>query len=289
MIALPRRRFCLIAGTGLLAPALLPRPGLAQAPLAALVGELERSLPARIGVAIRGPGLHFAHRAAERFPMCSTFKALLAGAILARVDAGQERLARTLIVQPADIVAHAPVTEQRLGAPGMSLAELCHAAVTRSDNTAANLLLDSIDGPAGFTAWLRSLGDATTRLDRRETALNEATPGDPRDTTTPAAMVALLDTLLLGTALSAPSRQQLMDWMLANTTSDDKLRAGVPAGWRVADRTGGGGHGTMNDVGLLLPPDAPPMLIAIFITETTAETAARAAAIAAIAKAATQP
>src|SRR5829696_2557262 len=135
------------------------------------------------------------------------------------------------------------------GEGGMTVAELSDAAVTLSDNTAGNLLLASFGGSAGLTAYVRSLGDDTTRLDRIETALNEAAPGDPRDTTTPAAMLGTMQKLLVGEALSRASREQLTAWLVANKTGDQRLRAGVPQGWRVGDKTGTGGHGATNDIG----------------------------------------
>jgi beta-lactamase class A len=167
----------------------------------------------------------------------------------------------------------------------MMLAEICTAAMTRSDNTAGNLILASLGGPGGVTAFARSLDDRVTRLDRWETELNEATPGDPRDTTTPAAMVANLHALLLGDRLSPAGRAQLTAWLADNRTGDAKLRAGVPAEWRVGDKTGGGDHGTMNEVAVVWPPDRAPLLVSIYMTGTEASFDDRNAAIAAIGRA----
>ena len=136
----------------------------------------------------------------------------------------------------------------------MTLAEICEAAMIVSDNTAGNLILAALGGPAGFTAYVRSLGDSITRLDRIEPDLNEAAPGDPRDTTTPLAMLGNVQKLVLGDALSAASREQLTKWMLGNKTGDTRLRAQLPAGWRTGDKTGAGERGTNNDVGVLWPP-----------------------------------
>ena len=199
---------------------------------------LERRHGGRLGVSVLDmeTGQRIGHRDGERFPMCSTFKFLAAAQVLARVDRGQERLDRRVVYDKDDLVAYSPVTELHAGEHGMTLAELCHAAVTVSDNTAGNLLLASLDGPAGLTAFTRSLGDEVTRLDRIETDLNEAIPGDPRDTTTPAAMLDDMRALLLGDALSPSSRKQLADWLIATTTGDQRIRAGLPAGWRVGDR-----------------------------------------------------
>jgi beta-lactamase class A len=162
----------------------------------------------------------------------------------------------------------------------MTVGELCDAAVTLSDNTAANLLLDSFGGPAGLTAHMRSLGDGVSRLDRRETALNEAAPGDPRDTTTPAAMLGLLRDTVLGTALSPSSRAQMAAWLVANKTGDKRLRAGVPAGWRVGDRTGTGGNNATNDVAVLWPPGRVPIVVAAYYAEARASEDERNAVLA---------
>ena len=136
--------------------------------------------------------------------------------MLARVDRGEETLARRIAYSKADLVPYSPVTEKHTGS-GMTIAELCDAAVTISDNAAANLLLESFGGPQGLTTWLAAIGDKTTRLDRTEPALNEAKPGDPRDTTTPAAMMRTLGKLLLEDTLSSSSREQFATWLIANT------------------------------------------------------------------------
>lgn len=234
--------------------------------------EIEARLGARIGAVIRTPqrDLHWAHRADERFPMCSTFKLLATGALLAKVDTGQERLDQIVRFEIADVVDYSPITESQADGDGMTLAQLCEAALTHSDNTAGNLILKHIDGPAGVTEFARTLGDTVTRLDRWETELNEATPDDPRDTTTPAAMAHCIDALLFGDALSASSQQQLSNWLIANKTGDAKLRAGLPASWRIGDKTGGGNYGTMNDVAVIWPPQRKPLIASIYMTETAA-------------------
>jgi beta-lactamase class A len=214
--------------------------------------------------------------------MCSTFKLLAAAAILARVDAKQERLDRLIEFAGADVVVNSPVTKDHVGSPGMSLEELCEAAMTMSDNTAGNLLLGSLDGPQALTAYARSLGDTVTRLDRIEPELNEATPGDIRDTTTPAAMAANLRALALDKALSATSREQLVRWLIGNKTGDTRLRAGLPAGWRVGDKTGSGERGTTNDVGVFWPPDRAPVIVSIYLTQTSGSPAQRNATLAAV-------
>ena len=182
------------------------------------------------------------HRLDERFPMCSTFKWLAAAHVLQRVDRGIERLDRRIRFGREVLLPHSPVTEKRVG-DGMTLGELCQATITTSDNAAANLILASYGGPQGLTGYARSLGDEVTRLDRWETELNEATPGDPRDTTTPRAMVHLLRKTLLGEALSPRSRELLARWLEACETNGWRLRAGPPAGWRMRGQTGRGGRG----------------------------------------------
>ena len=243
------------------------------------LAALEARHGGRLGVAVldTGSGRRLALRGDERFPLTSTFKFLAAGCVLARVDRGEERLDRLVTYAREDLVTYSPVTGQHAS---LSVGGLCDAAVTLSDNSAGNLLLDSFGGPAGLTAWLRTLGDGVTRLDRRETALNEARPGDPRDTTTPEAMLGLMQALLLGPALSAASRAQLAAWLVGCRTGDRRLRAGVPSGWRIGDKTGSGENGTTNDIAILWPPARAPILVATYYTGATATEAARSAVLA---------
>jgi beta-lactamase class A len=240
----------------------------------------------RLGVAVLDVAgdRRFAHRGDERFPMCSTFKFLLAAAVLAEVDAGREELARSVPVGAGDIITYSPVAERYVGRAA-SVAILCEAAVTLSDNAAANLLLPRIGGPAGLTRFARSLGDAVTRLDRDEPTLNEAAPGDPRDTTSPNAMAADLQRLVLGQALSAASRAQLTAWLVGCKTGDRRLRAGLPAGWRAGDKTGTGAHGSAHDVGVLWSPAGAPIVVASYLTQTALKGAAADAVHAAVARA----
>jgi beta-lactamase class A len=216
--------------------------------------------------------------------MCSTFKFLAAALVLARVDAGQERLDRRVVVTREALLKWAPVTSKHVGGAGMTVAELCEAAITVSDNTAANLLLASAGGPAGVTAFARRIGDAETRLDRIEPALNEAIPGDPRDTSTPRAMAQTLRTVLLGNALSDAGRAQIVRWMSANKTGAHRLRAGVPRDWRVADKTGTGDLGSTNDIGVLWPPGRAPLAVVAYLTGCKASEDAREAALADVAR-----
>ena len=233
----------------------------------------EKASGGRVGLAVHdtATGRRYSHRGDERFPMASTFKALLAAAVLERIDAGQERLERALPVGKADIVGHSPFAEPRVGASA-TVAELSEATITLSDNAAANLLLPLVGGPAGFTAFLRRIGDPVTRLDRYETMMSEGTPGDPRDTTTPDAAAAAWERVLLGDVLAPASRALLTRWLIANTTGDTRLRAGLPKGWVVGDKTGTGGHGSVNDIAIVWPTRAAkgPVFIASFVRGGTA-------------------
>lgn len=271
-----RREFSLdlLAGLGALAlaPQAMAAPaagGMAESAWSEALQAIESTLQgARLGVAMldTGSGRALGWRQDERFPMASTFKLVLAGWMLERVDKGQESLANRVHYESSALVPYSPVTEKHTGAGGITVGELCDATVTLSDNTAANLLLARHGGPAGFTAFARSLGDTQTRLDRTEPTLNEALPGDPRDTTTPVAMLHTLRKLVLGDALSAASRAQLTDWIVANKTGDKRLRAGVP-GWRVGDKTGTGNRGSSNDIGVLWPPGGgAPVLVTCYMT-----------------------
>lgn len=258
----------------------------AQGHFAAELDRIERSVNGRLGVSVidTASGVKFSHRGGERFPLCSTFKLLAAAAVLRHVDNGTQRLDRRVVFSSKDLVPYSPVTEKHAGEWGMTVAELCEAAITRSDNTAGNLLLASIGGPGAITNFARSLGDTVTRLDRIEPALNEATPGDPRDTTSPDNMGANIEKLVLGNALKPESRKQLTEWLLANQTGGKRLRAKLPAGWRVGDKTGSGEHGSTNDVGLLWPPRRTPIVAAVYLTETSATAEARDTAIADVGK-----
>lgn len=248
--------------------------------------DLEAESGGRLGVAVigTGSGLAATRRRDERFPLCSTFKWLAAAAVLARADRGELTLDDRVPVRAEDIVTYSPATEAHAG-ESMSLGSLCEAAITLSDNTAGNLILRAIGGPEGFNAFVRSLGDRVTRLDRIEPDLNEAAPGDPRDTTTPSAMAGDLKALLLGDALSQGSRGRLTAWLAANKTGDARLRAGLPDNWRCGDKTGTCNRHTANDVGILWPPDGAPVLVAVYLAEAKASGDAQNAAIAGVARA----
>jgi len=263
--------------TSFLAGASRAAPAAAPALTVEALAGLERQSGGRLGVAIidaagseRGQ-----HRADERFPMCSTFKLLAVAAVLARVDRGQERLDRSLAFGESDLLEYAPVARARAADGKLSVSEACEAAITLSDNTAANLLLTLLGGPARLTAFARSLGDASTRLDRDEPSLNECLPGDERDTTTPRAMARTLRALLLGATLSKASRDRLASWLAASTTGLQRLRAGLPSTWRAGDKTGSGHGGTTNDIAILWPPDGKPIIIAAYLTQTSASAEVR--------------
>lgn len=250
------------------------------------VAVWEGKLDARIGVLLRhvSSDWEIAVRADERFAMSSTFKTLLCGAVLARVDRGQDSLARMVTFQPGDLVSYSPVTERHVET-GMSVGSLCEATITISDNTAANLLLQSVGGPGGLTDFLREIGDDTTRLDRWETELNEATPGDERDTTTPRAILTSLEKLLLGDVLDGPSAAQLGQWMIDDKVADALIRAHVPSGWDIGDKTGAGGYGTRGITAFLRTPDGETYLAAIYLTENDADMTLRNEAVSDIGRA----
>ncbi len=233
---------------------------------------LERRHGARLGVYAANvrTGATVSHRAGERFALCSTFKPLAAAAILRDRDHHGEFLARTIHYTEHDLVEYSPVTEEHVGT-GMRVDALCAAAIRYSDNTAGNLLLRQIGGPAGLTAFCRSLGDPVTRLDRWETDLNSALPGDPRDTTTPAAIGRDYARLVLGDALGREDNALLTEWLLGNTTSGDRFRAGLPDGWRIGDKTGSGDYGTANDVGLAWTTLGTPLVLAVLSTKHAPE------------------
>lgn len=251
---------------------------------------LERRCGGRLGVAVLRPDGRLAgHRGDERFPMCSTFKWVAAALVLQRVDRGQEKLDRRVRFGREALVAYAPVTEKRVGGDGMTIAELCEAAITWSDNGAANLLLDSFGGPPAVTRFARELGDPVTRLDRVEPQLNEGKPGDPRDTTSPAAMARLLRSALTGDALSAASRARLAEWMMATQTNGKRLRADLPPGWRMGSKTGTGPRGSTNDVGFFYAPGSTqPIFVAVYMTGTKAPQPQREAVIAEVARSITR-
>jgi beta-lactamase class A len=246
------------------------------------IAAIEAKTGGRIGVAALDPGNgnRLDYRSGERFPMCSTFKFLAAAAVLNRVDAGKENLERFIPYGAKDILEYAPVAKAHIRDGGMTLSALCAAAIEQSDNTAGNLLLDTIGGPAGLTDFARSLGDQMTRLDRKEPELNTASPGDERDTTTPAAICSNIQRLLLDKLLSESSRHQLEGWLQHNETGALMIRAAVPKTWSVGDKTGRCANGATHDIAILRPPGRAPIVIAIYSIGSRAPADDRAAAIA---------
>ncbi len=251
------------------------------------IAAIETRTGGRIAVAAldTGNSKRLDYRLQERFPMCSTFKFLAAAAVLKRVDEGKDNLERFIRYSSKDLLEYAPITKAHLEDGGMTLGALCAAAIEQSDNTAGNLLLDVIGGPPGLTNFARSIGDQITRLDRKEPELNSAIPGDERDTTTPAAMCADMQRLLLADVLSESSRQQLEDWLQHNETGALMIRAAVPQTWSVGDKTGRCANGATNDIAILRPAVRAPILIAIYCIGSTAPGDDRAGAIAEAARA----
>jgi beta-lactamase class A len=244
-----------------------------RTPLAAghpAVQAIEALVGGRVGLyaLATDSGKSLAHRADERFALCSTFKWVLAAAVLAQVDEGRLALEQEIAFGPADLLDYAPVASRHVQQGHLSLAELARAAVVTSDNTAANLLLARVGGPAGLTAFLRAHGDAVTRLDRNEPTLNTNLPDDPRDTTSPRAMAATLRSLLTRDALSVASRDRLIAWLIACETGKARLRAGLPPHWRGGDKTGTGERGAANDVAIAWPPGRGPILVAAYLSDS---------------------
>ncbi|MBQ0215935.1 class A beta-lactamase [Alcaligenes faecalis] len=251
-------------------------------PVVQAAQEAEQSLQARIGLAVldTADGQLWQYRADERFPMASTSKALICSALLAR---GPGAMKTAWLIKEEAVQSYAPTTENLIG-QYVSAAQLCAITMRNSDNTAANGVLEMLGGPQAVTSFLRTIGDTVTRLDRNEPSLNEATPGDLRDTTTPQAMVQTLQSLVLGDAFKTSDRDRLTDWLRHNEVGGPLLRAGVPESWNVADRTGAAGYGTRGVVAVMWPPERAPLVAAVYITETKASMEARNAAIAAIGK-----
>ena len=205
----------------------------------------------------------------SRYAMASTFKMLLAASVLQRTDLGTISLDQQVKLQPSDMLSHAPVTSKHLqrGTP-VTVRELCAAVVEVSDNPAANLLLKMIDGPTGLTRFFRSLGDRETRLDRYELDLNSNLPNDPRDTTTPRAMVHSMEQVLTKDALSPASRELLLGWMTNASTGLKMFRQGLPTDWKVGDKTGKGANGAVNDLVIAWPPGRKPILVALYLSDS---------------------
>ena len=235
----------------------------AAKPFVGELKELERKFDARLGVYAvdTGTGREVAYNDGERFPFASTFKALAAGAVLRKYSLGG--MNEVIKYSRKDLIANSPITEKHVDT-GMTLRELCDAAVRYSDNTAANLLFDALGGPKGLEAALRRLGDDITRMDRREPELSDWAPGGTRDTTTPRALAKDLRAYVLGDVLRKPERARLTKWLRTNTTGDELIRAGMPEGWVVGDKTGSGSrYGARNDIAVVWPSEGAPIVMAI--------------------------
>lgn len=257
---------------------------LANADAQDLLAALAASHHGRLGVfAIdMNNNQQLAYQAQQRFPLCSTAKVMTVGAILKKSMA-QPRLLSTIVsYRQADIKrsGYAPITS-KYWLNGMSVSKLCAAAITASDNMAMNLLMKQLGGPAAITAFARSMGNHTFRLDRWEPKLNSAIPGDPRDTTTPESMAQTLRQLLFGDVLAAKQRTLFKTWLIDNTTGKERIRAGVPEDWLVGDKTGGGDYGTTNDVAVLWPKHCKPIVLTVYFTQKHKDAAPRSDVIAA--------
>ncbi|MFS4582652.1 class A beta-lactamase [Phaeobacter sp. C3_T13_0] len=269
-----------IASAGAIAIALLLATQALAEDLTSTVRAWQDRLDARIGVLLIHPasGWEIAHDADSRFPLNSTFKPLLCATILSRVDQGLEQLSAQVDIRKKDLVGFSNVTKHHIDAQ-LNVGQLCDAAITRSDNTATNLLLERLGGPQEFTGYMQQIGDQTTRLDRWETDLNTGTPGDPRDTTTPRSILSSLNKALFGTLLTDTSSAQLADWMERDQLADDLIRAHLPKGWRIGDKTGAGAQGSRGLIAFLQDTQGEQYLAAIYITETTVELSDRNQAI----------
>ncbi|MBS0452238.1 MAG: class A beta-lactamase [Proteobacteria bacterium] len=271
---LSRRALLLLGATGRAGLALLPQAAFAgtakpAAGAQAALADIERRSGGRIGLhAIdTASGRTLGWRGNERFAMASTFKLLLAAAVLHQHDRTTGVLDQRLPVRQADLIAHSPVTATHLADGYITARQACEATVQISDNAAANLLFPLVNGPVGLTAFVREqCGDSVTRSDRTEPTLNSNVAGDPRDTTTPAAMAQTMRRLLTGQVLSPASHEQLIDWLVGAKTGMARLRAGLPKDWRTGDKTGTGANGAANDVAITWPPGQAPIVMALYLS-----------------------
>jgi beta-lactamase class A len=240
---------------------------------AASFRSIQKRVGGRLGVYVLDSqsGKKLAFNDDMRFAMASTFKLPLVAALLWQVDHGAFPLTDALPIDREDLVANSPVVEAGLaqGMTAMSVHDLCAAALVYSDNAAANVLLAGIGGPAALTTFVRSIGDQTTQFDRTEPELNSNLPDDPRDTTTPRAMVETMLKIFTQDALSLTSRALLIDWMSRARTGLDRVRAGLPKSWQSADKTGTGQNGAYNDLVATWPPQRRPILIAVYMSGST--------------------
>jgi beta-lactamase class A len=237
-----------------------------------VLARLEHEVGGRIGLAAldTASGRRLSYRANERFAMCSTFKLMLAAAILARVDSGSLRLDQPVSFARSDILPTSPIAEVHPEGGAEPLSRMLQSLVETSDNTTANRVLALIGGPAGYTTYLRSIGDPTTRLDRIELDLNSNLPGDFRDTTTPNAMVEDMRRVLVGDRLTSDSRERLQGWLRECQTGHDRLRALLTGGWEAGDKTGTGARGAVNDLAIFFAPKRAPVLVACYMSGSAA-------------------
>ena len=263
-----RRNALKVSILGLATLTTLPLTSLAKSSPAKLskMAALEHQFGGTLGVAVYDmeTGKRSGYRADNRFLMCSTFKPLAVAAVLRRVDEGKESLDRRVVYRRESLLSYAPVTSLHATGEGMTVGELCQAAITVSDNTAGNLLLTSLGGPSGFNAFMRDIGDKVTRLDRVEPALNTVSPDGPLDTTSPNAMIQSVEKMLFGDVLAERPRKRLTDWLCDTTNGLSTIRAGLPKAWRAGDKPGRGSDGSTNDVAVVWPSGRKPLLIAAY-------------------------
>ncbi|MEK4741025.1 class A beta-lactamase BlaIII [Bacillus sp. FSL R9-9481] len=224
--------------------------------------KLEKEYDAKLGIYALDTGTNqtVAYHSDDRFAFASTSKSLAVGALLRKNSL--EALDQKITYTHEDLSNYNPITEKHVDT-GMTLKELADASVRYSDSTAHNLILKQLGGPSEFEKILREMGDTVTTSERFEPELNEVHPGETHDTSTPEAIAKTLQSFTLGTALPIEKRELLVDWMKRNTTGDNLIRAGVPKGWEVADKTGAGSYGTRNDIAIIWPPNKKPIVLAI--------------------------
>lgn len=263
-MTLPRRQL-LLAGAALTALTACGRASATPVPIEAQLDALEDRDNAKVGFYGRNleSGRTLTYRADDLFATCSAFKAYVAAQILRQVQRGELKLTDEVFIDPALFVPVAsPITEPKLGS-WMPLSDLCAAAVRQSDNTATNLMLEILGGPLSVTQFARSVGDDRTWMVRWETELNTAFPGDPRDTTSPRGMGTGFSNMLTGNIFDEPSRAQLEEWMRTIVTGDTRIRAGLPTGWTIADKTGAGDYASTNDIGVAFGPNGERLVLAV--------------------------
>jgi beta-lactamase class A len=255
------------------------------APVEKAIKMQEETLSARIGVAVLNveTGALWSFRGDERFPLTSTFKSIACAKLLYDVDQKRTELKNTVAVNRDDLVTYSPVLEAYVEKE-IALGDACQATMLTSDNTAANIVIESVGGTESITSFLRDIGDVNTRLDRVEPGLNEALPNDPRDTTTPISMTNTLNELVFGTVLSQDSRVQLIDWMKRNEVTGNLLRSALPAGWEIGDRSGAGGFGARSITAVVWRDKQSPLIVSIYVSQTDASMDQRDLAIVEIGK-----